>query len=38
MDYGLFMMPLHDPNRDYTSLLEEDREAILKYLSTQFKP
>ena len=29
MDYGLFMMPLHDPNRDYTSVLEEDREAIL---------
>src|SRR5947208_2815609 len=24
-----FMMPMHDPNRDYTSVLDEDREAIL---------
>jgi alkanesulfonate monooxygenase SsuD/methylene tetrahydromethanopterin reductase-like flavin-dependent oxidoreductase (luciferase family) len=29
MEYGLFMMPLHDPRRDYTGILEEDREAIL---------
>jgi alkanesulfonate monooxygenase SsuD/methylene tetrahydromethanopterin reductase-like flavin-dependent oxidoreductase (luciferase family) len=29
MEYGLFMMPLHDPRRDYTDILEEDREAIL---------
>lgn len=29
MQLGLFMMPLHDPNRDYTSVLREDREAIL---------
>ena len=29
MKLGLFMMPLHDPNRDYTRVLQEDREAIL---------
>jgi alkanesulfonate monooxygenase SsuD/methylene tetrahydromethanopterin reductase-like flavin-dependent oxidoreductase (luciferase family) len=29
MKLGLFMMPLHDPKRDYTKVLEEDREAIL---------
>ena len=29
MEYGLFMMPLHDPGRDYTEILDEDREAIL---------
>jgi alkanesulfonate monooxygenase SsuD/methylene tetrahydromethanopterin reductase-like flavin-dependent oxidoreductase (luciferase family) len=29
MKYGLFMMPLHDPKRDYTDVLQEDREAIL---------
>ena len=29
MKLGLFMMPLHDPNRDYTKILQEDREAIL---------
>jgi alkanesulfonate monooxygenase SsuD/methylene tetrahydromethanopterin reductase-like flavin-dependent oxidoreductase (luciferase family) len=29
MESGLFMMPLHDPRRDYTGILEEDREAIL---------
>jgi alkanesulfonate monooxygenase SsuD/methylene tetrahydromethanopterin reductase-like flavin-dependent oxidoreductase (luciferase family) len=23
------MMPLHDPQRDYTQVLQEDREAIL---------
>jgi alkanesulfonate monooxygenase SsuD/methylene tetrahydromethanopterin reductase-like flavin-dependent oxidoreductase (luciferase family) len=26
---GLFMMPLHDPNRAYGDVLREDREAIL---------
>ena len=29
MNLGLFMMPLHDPGRDYQSVLREDREAIL---------
>ena len=29
MQVGLFMMPLHDPNRDYSAVLREDREAIL---------
>jgi len=29
MKLGLFMMPLHDPNRDYLTVLKEDREAIL---------
>jgi alkanesulfonate monooxygenase SsuD/methylene tetrahydromethanopterin reductase-like flavin-dependent oxidoreductase (luciferase family) len=29
MRLGLFMMPLHDPNRDYQSILRDDREAIL---------
>ena len=29
MRLGLFMMPLHDPARDYLSVLKEDREAIL---------
>ena len=29
MKLGLFMMPLHDPKRDYTQVLQEDREAIL---------
>jgi alkanesulfonate monooxygenase SsuD/methylene tetrahydromethanopterin reductase-like flavin-dependent oxidoreductase (luciferase family) len=29
MKLGLFMMPLHDPQRDYTQVLQEDREAIL---------
>jgi alkanesulfonate monooxygenase SsuD/methylene tetrahydromethanopterin reductase-like flavin-dependent oxidoreductase (luciferase family) len=29
MKLGLFMMPLHDPKRDYTRVLQEDREAIL---------
>ena len=29
MKLGLFMMPLHDPKRDYTKVLEEDRQAIL---------
>ena len=29
MKFGLFMMPLHDPQRDYTQVLQEDREAIL---------
>ena len=26
---GLFMMPFHHPSRDYTTVLEEDREAIV---------
>lgn len=29
MDCGLFMMPLHDPRRDYLEVLRHDREAIL---------
>ena len=29
MKLGLFMMPLHDPKRDYMQVLKEDREAIL---------
>jgi alkanesulfonate monooxygenase SsuD/methylene tetrahydromethanopterin reductase-like flavin-dependent oxidoreductase (luciferase family) len=29
MKLGLFMMPLHDPKRNYTEVLQEDREAIL---------
>lgn len=29
MRLGLFMMPLHDPGRDYQAVLSEDREAIL---------
>lgn len=29
MKLGLFMMPLHDPRRNYTDLLKEDRAAIL---------
>ena len=29
MKLGLFMMPLHDPRRDYLTVLKEDREAIL---------
>lgn len=29
MRLGLFMMPLHDPNRDFHTVLNEDREAIL---------
>jgi alkanesulfonate monooxygenase SsuD/methylene tetrahydromethanopterin reductase-like flavin-dependent oxidoreductase (luciferase family) len=29
MKLGLFMMPLHDPKRDYSQVLQEDREAIL---------
>ena len=26
---GMFMMPFHHPSRDYTAVLEEDREAIV---------
>ncbi|HLJ60063.1 MAG TPA: LLM class flavin-dependent oxidoreductase [bacterium] len=26
---GMFMMPFHHPDRDYTAVLEEDREAII---------
>lgn len=29
MKLGLFMMPLHDPRRNYSDVLREDREAIL---------
>jgi alkanesulfonate monooxygenase SsuD/methylene tetrahydromethanopterin reductase-like flavin-dependent oxidoreductase (luciferase family) len=29
MKLGLFMMPLHDPGRDYLAVLKEDRAAIL---------
>lgn len=29
MDLGLFMMPLHDARRNYTSMLEQDRQAII---------
>src|SRR5579875_1201603 len=29
MQLGLFMMPLHDPSRDYSAVLREDREAVL---------
>ncbi|HET9018974.1 MAG TPA: LLM class flavin-dependent oxidoreductase [Acetobacteraceae bacterium] len=29
MKLGLFMMPLHDPRRNYTEVLREDRAAIL---------
>ncbi len=29
MKLGLFMMPLHDPNRPYMAVLREDRAAIL---------
>jgi len=29
MKLGLFMMPLHDPRRDYATVLREDREAVI---------
>ncbi|MBN3725361.1 LLM class flavin-dependent oxidoreductase [Burkholderia sp. Ac-20379] len=29
MKLGLFMMPLHDPKRNYTEVLKQDREAII---------
>jgi len=29
MKLGLFMMPLHDPKRNYTEVPQQDREAIL---------
>jgi len=29
MELGLFMMPLHHPQRDYLTVLEEDREAVI---------
>ncbi len=29
MDFGLFMMPLHDPKRNITEVLQQDREAII---------
>ena len=29
MKLGLIMMPLHDPRRDYATVLREDREAVI---------
>ena len=29
MRLGLFMMPLHHPDRDYQQVLSDDREAII---------
>lgn len=29
MKLGMFMMPLHHPDRDYATVLQEDREAII---------
>ena len=29
MRLGVFTMPMHDPARDYTQVLEEDRQAII---------
>lgn len=29
MKLGLFMMPLHDPRRDYATVLAEDRQAVI---------
>ncbi len=29
MQLGLFMQPVHDPVRDYTEVLEQDREAVI---------
>ncbi|MBD2837844.1 LLM class flavin-dependent oxidoreductase [Pseudomonas sp. JM0905a] len=29
MKLGLFMMPLHDPRRNYTEMLHQDRQAVL---------
>ena len=29
MDLGIFMMPVHHPARDYATVLEEDREAVI---------
>jgi alkanesulfonate monooxygenase SsuD/methylene tetrahydromethanopterin reductase-like flavin-dependent oxidoreductase (luciferase family) len=29
VDLGMFTMPFHHPARDYTTILEEDREAII---------
>lgn len=29
MHLGMFMMPLHDPGRDYMTVLKEDREAVI---------
>ena len=37
MDYGIFMMPLHDPNREYGEVLQQDREAILLAEQLGFK-
>ena len=29
MQLGMFMQPVHDPKRNYTQVLEEDRETII---------
>ena len=29
MKLGMFMQPVHDPKRNYTQVLDEDRETIL---------
>lgn len=29
MELGMFMQPVHRPDRDYTQVLEEDREAVI---------
>ena len=29
MKLGMFMQPVHDPKRDYTRALEDDRQTIL---------
>ena len=26
---GMFSMPFHHPSRDYTTILDEDREAVV---------
>ena len=37
MKFSLFMMPLHDPGRDYQAVLKDDREAIELELQTYFE-
>ena len=29
VELGMFTMPFHHPDRDYTAILEEDQEAIV---------
>ena len=29
VNLGMFTMPFHHPSRDYTTILEEDREAVI---------